>query len=224
MTITTKDTARTINVADTAKILRKRLKAEFPNVKFSVRSKSYAGGASISVNWTDGPLTADVASITNQYQGAGFDGMIDLKYQREHWLKPDGTVLVRHDPGTTGNMGVVTPTDNRDLDEVMPEGTEWVRFGADHIHHYRNITDRRRREIEAETWIYAHCDLNLASQEHNTIRDKMGNIRVKDVASRMIEHQQEGDDLRAAFRRAIGLNQPAKTYPPFIAAQGDHIR
>ena len=206
-------TTRTISAADTAKILRKRLKAEFPNAKFSVRSKTYAGGAAITVNWTDGPLTSDVSAVTNQYKGAGFDGIIDMKHQREHWLKPDGTVMVRHDPGTSSNMGVVAPTDNRDLDDVIPEDAERVRFGADYIHQYHSITDRRRREIEAEEWVYLRCKINLASQERNPTRDKMGDLRVTDVAYKIIENQQPGEDLQTAFQRAMGLNKPAETAP-----------
>ena len=99
--------ARRVSPTETARILRKRLKAEFPGTKFSVQSARHAGGAAISVHWTDGPIRADVQSITRQYEGAGFDGLIDIKHQREHWLKSDGTVLVRHDPGTNGSTGAV---------------------------------------------------------------------------------------------------------------------
>ena len=66
--------ARRVSPTETARILRKRLKVEFPGTKFSVRSERYAGGAAISVHWTDGPIGAHVQSITRQYEGAGFDG------------------------------------------------------------------------------------------------------------------------------------------------------
>jgi hypothetical protein len=68
-----------MSVAETAKLVRKALKAEFPGTKFSVRSDSYAGGASIRVRWTDGPLETQVKAVTSLYNGATFDGMIDLK-------------------------------------------------------------------------------------------------------------------------------------------------
>ena len=68
-----------ISVTDTAKLIRKALKAQFPNVKFSVQSKSYSMGASITVYWTDGPTTDAVDKIVKQFEGASFDGMIDLK-------------------------------------------------------------------------------------------------------------------------------------------------
>jgi len=68
-----------VSVAETAKLVRAALKAAFPGITFSVRSKSYSMGASISVRWTDGPTEKDVERITGEYRGATFDGMIDLK-------------------------------------------------------------------------------------------------------------------------------------------------
>ena len=50
--------------AETAKLIRQSLKEAFTGVKFSVRSSTYSGGASISVSWTDGPNAAQVESIT----------------------------------------------------------------------------------------------------------------------------------------------------------------
>ena len=67
------------STADTAKRVRKALKHYFPAMTFSVRSKVYSGGASIDVRWTDGPRTQAVERIAKAYEGADFDGMIDLK-------------------------------------------------------------------------------------------------------------------------------------------------
>lgn len=68
-----------ISVADTAKLVRVALKEAFPKIKFSVKSKSYSGGASINIHWTDGPTEHDVEAVAKQFEGASFDGMIDLK-------------------------------------------------------------------------------------------------------------------------------------------------
>jgi len=85
-------TTRYISVADTAKEVRKALKAEFPGVKFTVRSDSYSGGASIRVGWVDGPTTKAVRAVTGRYEGATFDGMIDLKsYHTTLVVNADGT-------------------------------------------------------------------------------------------------------------------------------------
>jgi hypothetical protein len=72
-------TRRYISVVDTAKEVRKALKESFPGQKFSVRSDSYSGGASIHVRWIDGPAKHDVERVAKEFAGATFDGMIDLK-------------------------------------------------------------------------------------------------------------------------------------------------
>ena len=79
-TITRNNTERKyISCTDTAKLVRKALKKNFPNVKFSVRSSSYSGGASIDVSWTDGPVSQRVDKVIKPFAGSTFDGMIDLK-------------------------------------------------------------------------------------------------------------------------------------------------
>lgn len=65
--------------AETAAELRKALKAAFPGVKFSVRSKTYSGGASIDIGWADGPTDGEVSRVSGGFAGATFDGMVDLK-------------------------------------------------------------------------------------------------------------------------------------------------
>lgn len=70
---------RYLTCAETAKLVRAALKAEFPTVKFSVHSKTYSGGSSINVSWQDGPATKMVERIAKRFAGASFDGMIDLK-------------------------------------------------------------------------------------------------------------------------------------------------
>lgn len=72
--------------AETAKLLRQALKESFPSVKFTVKSKTYSGGASIRVGWVDGPVAADVKEITDRFEGAYFDGMIDYQGSRYHKL------------------------------------------------------------------------------------------------------------------------------------------
>jgi len=69
-----------------AKNMRKLLKASFPGIKFSVKTSRYAGGSSIDVRWTDGPLGSDVEEIANRFAGGSFDGMQDLyEYSRTPW-------------------------------------------------------------------------------------------------------------------------------------------
>ena len=201
----TQTTSRVVSVADTAKILRKRLKLEFPETRFSVRSKRYAGGGSISVRWSDGPLMSDVKAVTDQYEGSGFDPMIDLKYGREHWLRADGTVMVRHSTGTTGSMGTVPATDNRALDDVMPADAERVRFAADYVLVHRELTNRAQRQQEAEAWVYDHCVVDRAGAVPNPHADRFGNQSVAQVGAVLLSNQRPEDDLPAAYRRAFKI-------------------
>jgi hypothetical protein len=59
-----REPSKWVPVAETARQIRAALKASFPHVKFSVRSKSYSMGSSVDVHWTDGPLTVQVEKIT----------------------------------------------------------------------------------------------------------------------------------------------------------------
>lgn len=71
--------SRRIDTAEVAKLIRADLKRGFPDYKFSVRSRRYAGGSSIDVEWRDGPTEKQVESLVGKYKGSTFDGMIDLR-------------------------------------------------------------------------------------------------------------------------------------------------
>lgn len=105
MTTETRTETHYISCADSAKLMRKALKAAFPGQKFSVRSDVYSGGASIDVTWTDGPLHDEVNRIAGQFQGASFDGMIDMEIGNTHWMNPDGSVDFAYTPGSEGQRG-----------------------------------------------------------------------------------------------------------------------
>jgi hypothetical protein len=79
----------TLSCADTARLLRQALKRTFSGVKFSVRSDTYAGGASIDVSWTDGPTAQAVKVLADEFAGADFDPSQDLKIPRAPELVPD---------------------------------------------------------------------------------------------------------------------------------------
>ncbi len=88
-----------------AKLIRAALKEEFPTTKFSVRSKSYTGGSSITIYWTDGPVdeyatgplytdhgVKEVRPIARYFAGATFDGRDDSMHYHE---TPVGMATVR---------------------------------------------------------------------------------------------------------------------------------
>jgi len=103
--VQTEHRTRYLSAAETAKHLRADLKRRFPGTRFSVRTDTYSGGASIRVKWVDGPGQKTVEAVANSYRGSDFDGMIDMKSGREHWLLPDGTLKVAEIRGTEGSRG-----------------------------------------------------------------------------------------------------------------------
>jgi len=68
---------RYLTCAETAKLIRGQLKAKFPSIKFSVRSKTYSGGASIQVEWVNGPSRKTIRTILDSHDTAGADYIFD---------------------------------------------------------------------------------------------------------------------------------------------------
>lgn len=128
---------RSLSAAETASVLRKALRAAFPSTKFSVRSKTYSGGASIDVSYTDGPAFADVDAIAQGFAGGGFDGSIDLAYHNDSWLLPDGSASLAHTSGTSSSRSCVAPLTT---DPPHPSA-QLVRFGADYVFVSRSYSE-----------------------------------------------------------------------------------
>lgn len=63
--------------AKAAKAIKMELQAVYPQVKFSVRSKSFAGGNSVIVDWENGPTYDAVMKIIGKYEFGHFDVMCD---------------------------------------------------------------------------------------------------------------------------------------------------
>lgn len=72
-------TKQYMSCAQTAALVRAALKESFPGIKFGVRSSTYSGGASIRIDWIDGPNTKQVDAVAQVFCGGYFDGMIDYK-------------------------------------------------------------------------------------------------------------------------------------------------
>lgn len=67
-----------VTATDTAKLIRKALKARFPGQKFSVQTDKYSGGATINVLWTDGPGEQAVKDVTADFEGGQLDSTGDF--------------------------------------------------------------------------------------------------------------------------------------------------
>jgi len=75
-----------IDATDVAKLVRKRLKAHFPNQRFSVRTSKYSGGSSVRVRWVNGVAETKVQKVVGNFHGATVDGMRDLKEYHDDFL------------------------------------------------------------------------------------------------------------------------------------------
>lgn len=138
--------ARYISCADSAKLLRKALKSNFPGVRFSVKSRVYAGGASIDIHWLDGPTRKQVESVSRHFQSADFDGMIDMESGRDQWLTPQGEVYVARIDGTEGSAGTIaTRTFIRPHDDA-----ERVHLGSKYVFAERECTEEMYNTVAAE--------------------------------------------------------------------------
>jgi len=136
-----------LTCAETAKLVRKALKAEFPKCKFYVRSSTYSGGASIDIHWIDGPTTKQVDSTVNPYKGAGFDGMVDLKFYYDTWLMPDGSAKIAKCNGSGCTF------ESWETEKPHPDAKR-VSMGADFIHtnrhHSRELVERVGQMVHEE--------------------------------------------------------------------------
>ncbi len=127
---------RYLSVTETAKLIRKVLKREYPVTKFSVRSDKYAGGASIDISWLDGPTSDEVDGHVKSFAGKGFDGMIDMAYYKTAYLLADGTAAFAETSGTEGSGGSYA----REKAFKPEADAERVRFGADYVSTNRSIS------------------------------------------------------------------------------------
>ena len=158
-----------IGLVDTAKLIRVQLKKNFPGIKFSVRSSSFANGSSVDISWTDGPTESAVDSITGVFAYGCFDAMIDMSYSVDSWLLPDGSAMVAKSPGSTGSMGVEPAFEN-----PQPEGAERVSFGAKFVMVQRTISDA----ADMETALRIATDFGVDAQDIERL--KAGTVKTWD--------------------------------------------
>jgi len=74
---------KTTEHAQVGQLIRKELKQAYPLIKFSVTSRSFAGGDSVSIRWEDGPTSRAVEKITCEYVAGDFNAMEDI-YEYDH--------------------------------------------------------------------------------------------------------------------------------------------
>lgn len=125
-----------LSAAETAVCVRAVIARAFPGVKFSVTSDNYSMGCSVDVHWTDGPRQSDVDKILSNFSFAGFDGMIDLKYNKSRWLRPNGEMSLAHSEGTEGSRGSCPEA----IGDPPAPDCVLVTNGADYVHGQRRLS------------------------------------------------------------------------------------
>jgi hypothetical protein len=183
-----------LSVTETAKLVRQVLAKQFPQTPFRVHSKKYSGGASIDIHWTDGPAEKEVEPYVKQFEGADFDGMIDLKTYNSHYLLEDGSAVIAHAPGTEGSMGSIPAIDNR----LPVAGMREVHFGADFIFCNRSRSNFNELHKEVSSLIRERCHC-----EGEPPNDRFGNDWVEQLANSVVNSQCQNETLEAAFERRV---------------------
>lgn len=136
-------TARYIDTRDVAKLVRKHIKTAFPGVKFSVRIDRYAGGSSVGVVWTDGPVEQSVRTFLHAFRGGRFNGQTDCAYSADSWYCP------QHGARPAEAYGSDQADDNGPLASRCCAQAELVHFGATSMDTRRALSPEFTAELEA---------------------------------------------------------------------------
>lgn len=149
-----------MNTVERAKEIRKELKIKFPGVKFSVRTKKYSGGSSISVSWIDFPTAAAVEEITNKYKSVRYD-----EYTK-YFIYKDNTFMsvkpgkdypsgyynhVRSYNYKVDHVNKIILFTDKEIEEVEPIKEEF----------YNNNNEAIEAPAAEETDNYFYSDINL---------------------------------------------------------------
>jgi len=185
-------TTRYLTVAETAKLVRQALAKHFPGSKFSVRSNSYSGGASINVSWDDGERTAVVEAIVKGFEGTSFDGMNDLATVQDSWILPNGDADLAYRPESYGGSipGFVS--------DAPHPNAELVHFGANYVFCNRHISNFEEREKQAAAMIRQRCHC-----EGEPPADRFGSEWVDSLARRMVWDFDQNETPEQTFERVV---------------------
>lgn len=186
-----------LSAAETAKLLRQALKRRFPGAKFSVRSKTYSMGASITVKWWNGPAEIEVKALCDQFEGSRFDDSIDLKVPVRHWLLPDGSVELASNPGTEASLGCLPAVS---CSQPHPDA-RLVSLGADFVFEERALS------LE---FVYAVARQVLGPEGERQVRED-GILSLPDCDAQLLRRELANrsaeDTLALAQAEARGVNE-----------------
>ena len=158
----------------TAKVIKKRLTALYPKVKFSVTSSIFSMGDSVDIRWTDGPPADDVSAITHQYQQGSYDSMQEMyNYEAiDASLGCDGAKYVQcHREISAGYKAMLHAKAEEKYGKLNPND----------ISYYRRLAD-----IEKEFFPYPQAEPNppMTTNQGGTIISGLEMNIIKDVDTR----------------------------------------
>jgi hypothetical protein len=107
-----------VSAAEVAKLIRKDLKANFPEIKFSVRSDRC-----VRISYESNVLPANqVRNVVDKYAGETFDGMTDMRSSNGAFAIEEGVELV--------SLASFIFVDNNDYDFENSLRNRFVEVGA----------------------------------------------------------------------------------------------
>lgn len=203
-----------LSCADTAKLLRQALKEAFEGVKFSVKSKNYSGGASITVGWTDGPNSSQVKAVTDCFEGAYFDGGID--YQGSRYHKLDGADV---------HFGANFIFETRQYsDEMVARAIAAIvnQYGGCEM---KSVEDYRRGRCWASLWPQSGgCDLERALNQRLAKASDRLHIGASPTLARITFAGDDGYGQGTVGRNFEGGDNAAKGREFLLANRGSQLR
>ena len=124
-----------ISTVETAALIRKALRRQFPSVRFSVRSQS----GSVDVRWEGGPREDDVRQIAEQFEGGCGDGDYNPR-PVFHYFFPDGHTEVAY-ISPSQEIGAMEPqgVDNQSRQERLSRDVELVHFDTHYVSCHRGF-------------------------------------------------------------------------------------
>ena len=173
-----------ISAKDVAKLVKPRLAAEFPGVKFSVTSDFN----SVNIHWDGFPMQDSVEAIVRGYKFGGFDGSIDMEYSSECWLLPDGRIVPAACKGTRGQRGAVAEF----ATDCPQPGAVLVRGGAQYIFANQNIPAEAWAEAILSVSAERGEEADLSRGVYNCVLDGEFALRDRDVQSRVAQVLADG--------------------------------
>jgi len=159
----------------TAKMIKKRLTALYPGVKFSVTSDTFSMGDSVSIEWKDGPMYETVDTIAREYQHGSRNSMHDIyEYER-----------IDKSLGCDGAKWVSCSRDMSDKYKAMLVAKAIEQYGSmdsdDHLTYSRRLLD-----VEREFFPYPEAEIKsgaTAAQSFTSISELDYEV-IKDVDTR----------------------------------------